>query len=170
MKISKEQLENIIKEVMQEKMYGDSWDDIFKDKTIKAAGTELSSDASATSSFKTLANLQPKAGELDDKDLDYLLNNLNLVTTDIQKSLYAIKYGATDSGLRTKADEVIKAYNVAVAAKSLEPQTFSQPKITTTAAEQGTFPSEIDNILNRVFKNEATLSTRIRKLSNISKT
>lgn len=171
MKITNQLLDKLIAEQfsLSEDTF-DKWDDLFTDDKIKAKGNPgLESDASARSSFNTLKKLTPPPDKLDDNDLDNLLQNLDLVSTDVQKSLYAIKYGSKNKDFAAKATAVLRAYEDSVADKALEPQTFSEPKITTTRGEQGAFSSEISAILDRVFVTEKTLATRIKRLSDISK-
>ena len=177
---NKKTLDDLILEVLNEEVYGTKWEDVVdlkKTKTDEKGGapvvsskeTELPQDSKVSTAFKILAAVKDPKGTLDDGDLQILIDNPELVTTDIMYALYTIKYSANSETLKTKTELALKNHFDLVNKKSLEKQTFSSPQIQTATGESGNFPDEIGTILNTLFNPGIELKTKMRAISEISK-
>ena len=168
MKLNDNVLKKLINEVLTEKFSYDKWQDALgaATKIPKTQGTKR--ELSTRNVFDVLARIKDPNTTLDTEDLQLLIDNPDLVDTDIMRALYAAKSVATDEELKTMAQSALNSHFAAADAKSLETQTFSQPTIRTATGESGQWNDEIKSILDKVFSSP-TLAKRIAKLTQISK-
>ena len=74
---------------------------------------------------------------LDDKDFDYILNNLEnpkVLTNELISQLIAIRYVSKDTEVKQKITDILNKRDELIKAKSLERQSRSQPRIRTQPA------------------------------------
>jgi len=165
MSLNKKILDELITEVMQEKFSyeKDPFIDLYQpDKEV--------GDYSASAVFKDLSDQAAPNDELSDADLQYLFDNPDKITTNIEAKLIAIIQDPQgDAAMKSQATRVIKKLKDVLKTKSLQQQTPTQPQIRTAPAEYGTFNAEVDNILSALFK-DATgdIVERTKELSKIS--
>ena len=171
MKITNELLDNWITEQVQLNEREYSVDDLFGGQMAQVGSDRISANAA----YDTLARLKDPEEKLTDEDFQYLMDLIDIdpeaVNTDIERKLIAIKKSpTTDEDLKANAMAVLnKLYDKIEKTAKNEPQSVTQPQITTAKAEYGVFNSEIDNILNSIFSDAGDIKSRVEKLSSISK-
>jgi len=152
-------------EVMQEKFSykKDPFADLYKPE-------EEVGNYSASAVFKDLSKQATPNDELTDVDLQYLFDNPDKITTNVEAKLIAIiEDPQGDAAMKTQASRVIKNLKDELKAKALQQQTPTQPQIRTAPAEYGEFNAEVNNILGALFKDPTgDIVERIKELSKIS--
>mgnify|MGYP003110998303 CR=1 FL=1 len=171
MKINKKQLDQLITEVINEKI-SYRWPDI-KDNNPTGLGRQK---------FAKMANISIDQGEKDpddeadslgkraltDKDIQLLINDPSLITSTIESYLIGIARDATDNELKGLAQRALDNYNKEREAAASGAQSFTQPIIRTSPAQSGQFNSEIDSILTSIFGNTGDIIERTKKVAEIS--
>jgi len=171
MKITNELLNRMIAEQAQLNERGYTVNDLFGGQTFQVGPDKISANAA----YDTLARLKDPEEELTDEDFQHLMDLIDIdptaVDTDIERKLIAIKKSpSTDGDLKANAAAVLnKLYDKIEKTAKDEPQSVTQPQITTAKAEYGVFNSEVDNILNSIFSDAGDIKSRVEKLSSISK-
>jgi hypothetical protein len=167
MKITNELLDNLIAEQVNLKEDTYNLDDLFATSQSTPKGS-----VSPKSAFDTLRRLKDPKAELTDEDFDYLMDLLDIdpakLDTNIESKLIAVRKAASNADLRQRADDVLQKLYGMVDKTALGQQSVTQPQIQTAKAAQGTFNSEIDNILRTFFSGGETMLDRIKKISEIS--
>jgi len=119
--------------------------------------------------FDLLKKMDDPDDELTPEDFEYMLRNVDDLTTDHQSRLVAIKKSPSASdNLKAHAIAVLNAIDAVSIEKSKERQSITQPAIRTAAAAYGKFNDEATTLIKNLFPSGGNIVTRIKKLSDIS--
>jgi hypothetical protein len=157
MKLTKETLNSLIAEVLNERSY--SMDDMY---------SPAKNLMSPQNTFDTLRRLTDPEQALTDEDFEYLKNNVDAVNTDIRRRLVSIQRSDDASPeLKAKVEDVFDTVQAALDAKVKSRQTLTQPQIRSAAGEVGSFPDELNTIIPAALGTGDFLS-KMKKTSEIS--
>mgnify|MGYP006985884860 CR=1 FL=1 len=152
-------LDQLIEQVLAERSY--SMDDMY------STGRNL---PSPTTTYEMLSQLTDPQRELTDGDFEYLNNNLEAFTTDIQKRLVAIQKSSDASPeLKAKVQSVFDVLQKASDEKLRQRQTITQPQIRSAGGEVGDFPDELNTIIPEALGDGGFLS-KMKVATDISTT
>jgi len=164
-------LDKLIEQILSEVKIT-SKDDIKFSDTIKVQGAEQT----PSSIFKVLAKIKDPQGELDDEDFKLLQTQPELIDTDIERKLIALKIGlkgkrgAKSKYLHDKAVETLAAKQAAIDAAASKEKTITAPRVgKPQAASRGVYSQAQLAILDKVMTGvSAKIDARINKISEIS--
>jgi hypothetical protein len=152
-------------------------------KQLSAKDVEgLTDDISWKFALRDVAKLNDTPPDtLDDKDFDYILNNLEnpeVLTNKLISQLIAIRHVSKNADVKQKITDILNKRDELIKAKSLERQSISQPQIRTQPADSmdpkgAVFSADIPVLINKLFgrsSGENAFKDRINKITQISDT